>query len=193
MKRACLRASRYAAAQRARAVCMMVSPALLPVGPGHPNRASGPGVPSKGNGDVVPFQGNTVNLLGTTMHVRTLIELAMQHTDRRSLRTFAELVGVSHTKVAQWKNGDFPIPDDRIRQIAKLAAQDPGPWLLLIKSEQEDGELGREWAKLAKRLGATAAMVLCALGISGAMPGKAYAVSVSETEQGSQHGSMPIM
>lgn len=114
------------------------------------------------------------------MHVRTLIELAMQHTDRRSLRTFAELVGVSHTKVAQWKNGDFPIPDDRIRQIAKLAAQDPGPWLLLIKSEQEDGELGREWAKLAKRLGAIGLAVLCAIGFSAAMPGKAYAASLSE-------------
>lgn len=114
------------------------------------------------------------------MHVRTLIDLAMQHTDRRSLRTFAELVGVSHTKVAQWKNGDFPIPDDRIRQIAKLAAQDPGPWLLLIKSEQDDGELGREWAKLAKRLGAVGLAVLCAIGFSGAMPGKAYAARVSE-------------
>lgn len=109
------------------------------------------------------------------MHVRTLIELAMQHTDRRSLRTFAELVGVSHTKVAQWKNGDFPIPDDRIRQIAKLAAQDPGPWLLLIKSEQEDGELGREWAKLAKRLGAVGLAVLCAIGFSLPMAGNAYA------------------
>ncbi|WP_287757328.1 DUF3693 domain-containing protein [Pseudoxanthomonas sp.] len=99
----------------------------------------------------------------------------MQHTDRRSLRTFAELVGVSHTKVAQWKNGDFPIPDDRIRQIAKLAAQDPGPWLLLIKSEQEEGELGREWAKLAKRLGAVGMAVLCAIGLSLPMAGNAHA------------------
>lgn len=109
------------------------------------------------------------------MHVRTLIDLAMQHTDRRSLRTFAELVGVSHTKIAQWKNGDFPIPDDRIRQIAKLAAQDPGPWLLLIKSEQEDGELGREWAKLAKRLGAVGMAVLCAIGFSLPIAGNAHA------------------
>jgi transcriptional regulator with XRE-family HTH domain len=97
----------------------------------------------------------------------------MHHTDRRSLRPFGELIGVSHTKVAEWKNGESPMPEERIRQIAKLANQDPGPWLLLIKSEQEGGELGREWAKLAKRLAATAALL--AVVIFPALPSHAQA------------------
>lgn len=45
------------------------------------------------------------------------------------------------------------------------------------------------WRKLA----GTAAMVLCAIGFSGAMPGKAYAVSVSKSEISREIGSMPIM
>lgn len=130
------------------------------------------------NANVVTFQGTTVNLLGTAMHVTTLIELAMQHTGRPSLRPFGELVGVSHAKIAEWKTGAKPIPEDRIRQIARMAGQDPGPWLLLIKSEQEGGELGREWAKLARRLAATAAVLLCAIGMTGNVaPAKASGYS----------------
>lgn len=116
------------------------------------------------------------------MHAKTLIDLAMQHTDRRSLRPFAELVGVSHTKIGEWRNGDV-MPEERIRQIAKLAGQDPGPWLLLIKSEQDKGELGREWAKLAKKLAATAAVFLCAVTVAGSV----VASSVSSYASNGMH------
>lgn len=44
-----------------------------------------------------------------------------------------------------------------------------------------------------KRLGTAAMAVLCAIGFSGAVTGKAYATSVSQIDSGSQGGSMPIM
>lgn len=98
------------------------------------------------------------------MHATTLIELAVQHLDRKSVRALAERMDIAHGVLYEWKNGTKPLPDDRIRQIARIANQDPGPWLLMIKSEQDEGELGRVWAKLAKQLGATAVLiVLCAM------------------------------
>lgn len=101
------------------------------------------------------------------MHANTLIELAMQHTERKSVRALAERIGVSHTKVSEWKTGKKPVPDERIQQLAKVAGQEPGPWLLLIKSEQDEGDLGRLWAKLAKQLTAVAGVVaLCAMPIA---------------------------
>ncbi|WP_341273070.1 DUF3693 domain-containing protein [Xanthomonas oryzae] len=100
------------------------------------------------------------------MHVDTLIELAIQRSLRGSLRGLAEQMGVSSGIVSQWKLGNKPIPDERIQQLARIAGQEAGPWLLLIHSEQDQGDLGREWAKLYKKLGMTAAGILCAIGLT---------------------------
>lgn len=96
------------------------------------------------------------------MHAKTLIALAVQQLERKSVRGLAERMEVSHALVSDWQRGEKPMPNERIRQIAKIAHQDAGPWLLLINAEQEGGELGREWAKLAKRLGAAVAMLVVA-------------------------------
>ncbi|WP_394687117.1 DUF3693 domain-containing protein [uncultured Xanthomonas sp.] len=101
------------------------------------------------------------------MHINTLIELAIQRSLRKSLRGLAEQMNITSGVLSEWKKGNKPIPDERIHQLAKIAGQDAGPWLLLIRSEQDQGELGREWAKLYKRLGATAAVFLCVIGIAG--------------------------
>ncbi|MFB8956120.1 DUF3693 domain-containing protein [Xanthomonas arboricola] len=112
------------------------------------------------------------------MHVDTLIELAIQRSLRGSLRGLAEQMGVSSGIVSQWKLGNKPIPDERIQQLARIAGQEAGPWLLLIHSEQDQGDLGREWAKLYKRLGMAAlALVLC---IGAALPGRAEAAVLRE-------------
>src|SRR5690606_20247131 len=76
----------------------------------------------------------------------------------------AEQMGITVSSLSDWKVGKSPIPDDRIQQLAKIAGQDAGPWLLLIHSEQDQGELGREWAKLYKRLASTALVVAIAAG-----------------------------
>ncbi|WP_434989702.1 DUF3693 domain-containing protein [Xanthomonas melonis] len=112
------------------------------------------------------------------MHVDTLIELAIQRSLRGSLRGLAEQMGVSSGIVSQWKLGNKPIPDERIQQLARIAGQEAGPWLLLIHSEQDQGDLGREWAKLYKRLGMAAmGLVLC---IGAALPGRAEAAALRE-------------
>ncbi|WP_372379943.1 DUF3693 domain-containing protein [Xanthomonas sp. NCPPB 1062] len=107
------------------------------------------------------------------MYIKALIGLAVQRLDRKSVRALAERMGIAHGVLYEWRDGKKPVPDERIQQIAKIAGQDPGEWLLLIHSEQDQGELGREWAKLYKRLGMAAmALVVC---ISAALPGRAEA------------------
>lgn len=100
------------------------------------------------------------------MHAKTLIALAVQRSLRNSMRALAEQMGVTVATLSEWNTGKRPIPDERIQQLAKLAGQEPGPWLLLIHSEQDGGELGRTWAALAKQLGAAAVAVLLVVGMA---------------------------
>ncbi|MDD0923772.1 DUF3693 domain-containing protein [Xylella fastidiosa] len=78
----------------------------------------------------------------------------------------------------EWRNGTKPIPDERIRQLAKIAKEDAGKWLLLIRSEQDKGELGKEWEKLYKKLTATAATLL--IGASITCPNTSQAQSINK-------------
>lgn len=94
------------------------------------------------------------------MYAEKLVEKAIQHSLRKSLRSLAAQMGISSGILCEWKQGIKPIPDERIRQLAKIARVDPGEWLLLIHMEAAPGELGREWRKLAIRLGVPL-MALC--------------------------------
>lgn len=99
------------------------------------------------------------------MHVETLIALAVQHALRKSMRGLAEQMGIKVASLSDWKTGKSPIPDERIHQLAKIAGLDPKPWLMIIKAEQEGGELGREYMKIFKQIGGlVAVLALVAIG-----------------------------
>jgi len=93
------------------------------------------------------------------------------------MRGLAEQIGVTVASLSEWNTGKRPIPDDRIQQLAKIAGQDAGPWLLLIHSEQDQGELGREWAKLYKRLAGAAMALFLMFGAMMPKPVKASEIS----------------
>lgn len=97
------------------------------------------------------------------MYTEQLIEKAIQQSLRKSLRGLAAQMGISSGILCEWKQGIKPIPDERIRQLAKIAKVDPGEWLLLIHMETAPGELGREWRKLAIRLGVPLAALCVAV------------------------------
>ncbi|UIT42166.1 DUF3693 domain-containing protein [Xylella fastidiosa] len=112
------------------------------------------------------------------MHTEALIKLCVQRTLRNSVRGLAEELGLNNVSINNWKLGYKPIPEERIRQLAKFAGEDPGHWLLLIKSEQEKGDLGKEWAKLYKKLTATAATLLIGANIT--CPNTSQAQSINK-------------
>ncbi|RWA36715.1 hypothetical protein XfCFBP8078_11755 [Xylella fastidiosa subsp. multiplex] len=100
------------------------------------------------------------------MQAKTLINLCIQRSLRKSMRGLADQLGIGHTSLNDWQREIKPMPEERIRQLAKFAGEDPGHWLLLIKSEQEKGDLGKEWTKLYKRLTTTAATLIAGADVS---------------------------
>lgn len=85
----------------------------------------------------------------------------------------AEKLGVSRQLVNQWRKGANPMSDERIAQIAGIAGEDVSTWLVLVRAEQTHGDAGRAWAKLARQLGAAAALAV--VGLFVALPGQARA------------------
>ncbi len=103
------------------------------------------------------------------------------------MRGLADQLGIGHTSLNDWQREIKPMPEERIRQLAKFAGEDPGHWLLLIKSEQEKGDLGKEWAKLYKKLTATAATLLISGGISCPAPSQAQSISEKFSNENSHN------
>ena len=97
------------------------------------------------------------------MYISQLVDMAVQRSLRQTLRGLATQMGVSSSVLSQWRQGNKPIPDDRIQQLARIAKVDPGEWLVLIHMEAAPGELGREWRKLAIRLGVPMAALCVAI------------------------------
>jgi len=70
----------------------------------------------------------------------------------------AEKIGVSRQLVSQWRKGANPLSDERIAQIAHLANEDGGRWLITIHAERASGAAAKDWQSLLRRFGAAAAL-----------------------------------
>jgi len=75
----------------------------------------------------------------------------------------AEKLGVSRQLVSQWRKGANPMSDERIAQIAHMAREDGGRWLLLIHAERASGAAAKDWAALVRKFGAAAAVACVAV------------------------------
>ena len=80
---------------------------------------------------------------------------------------------VTRQTVSQWRHGDAYPDEDRIAQLAELAGEDAGGWLLLMKAERTEGRTKKAYQSLVKQLG-IAAMLGIVL-----MPGSVYATHLS--------------
>ncbi|WP_313497394.1 helix-turn-helix transcriptional regulator [Pseudoxanthomonas mexicana] len=124
------------------------------------------------------------------MDVQELLDAAKTAQKITTDKGLAEALGVTKQAVSNWRKG-VSLPDTVT--CATLAGYTGLPLAQVLGIVGEARAISREEKAVWRKLAGSVALVLCAIGISGAMPGKAYAVSVSETEQGSQNGSMPIM
>lgn len=113
--------------------------------------------------------------------VGTLIDKARARSGIASDNQLAAHFGVNRQAVSKWRTGDAYPDEENIVHMAQMAGDDPAEWLVAIKAIRSEGSAGKVWASLAKRIGAVTALVLCAIGLSGAMPGKAYAARVSDS------------
>ncbi|MBD9377958.1 DUF3693 domain-containing protein [Pseudoxanthomonas sp. PXM04] len=125
--------------------------------------------------------------------VGTLIDKARARAGIASDSALAATFGVHRQAVSKWRTGDAYPDEEHIAEMAVLAGDDPAQWLVAIKAVRTEGKAGKVWAALAKRLGAAAAVVLCAIGFALPVVGKAHQIDVSPYSSGGESGSMHIM
>lgn len=104
-----------------------------------------------------------------------LIDKAKEMCEGRSYAALARRLVVTPQTVHQWKNGDVPLPTERIVEIAKIAHLPVDEWVLRVLSDQSKGEARRVLEGVMKKIGYAAAIALCAIGLSMATPQKVHA------------------
>ena len=95
--------------------------------------------------------------------IAELLDKAKKARSIPSDNAFAVAMGWRRQVVSQWRNGDSYPSEDHIAQLAEIANDDPVTWLVRIKAERTDGAAGKAWARLARQLGAAAALAVAAL------------------------------
>lgn len=111
--------------------------------------------------------------------ISQLMDLARDHGYATDV-ALAERLGRSKQIASQWRAGTKYPEDETVLEMARIAGQDPGVWLLRIQAERASGAAGRAWAALAKRLGAAAALGFLAMGLT---PSPAVAQVVDSAAQ----------
>lgn len=78
----------------------------------------------------------------------------------------AERLNRSRQTVSNWRHGERVPEDEEIIALARMAGQDPDPWLAVAQAARSTGPAQARWEAIAKRLGVAAAIALCAIGVS---------------------------
>lgn len=73
-------------------------------------------------------------------------------------------LGLTRASASLWKQGRNA-EADLIERMAKDLGEDPAMWAALVMKEQSKGEASRAWGRIARRLGAAAAIALCAVAV----------------------------
>lgn len=104
----------------------------------------------------------------------------------------SQRLGITRAVISGWRNGNYPVPDERIAQLCDMAKLDGPLWMALIHAERATSAVERKiWRLMLDRISAAAAVVaLVAL----SMPGLANAKTAqSQAVSGADNGSMYIM
>lgn len=125
--------------------------------------------------------------------VATLMDKARQKRGIPSDNALAGALGRSRQVVSQWRSGDAYPDEELIVALAEMAGDNPAEWLVAVKAVRSDGKAGKVWAALAKRLGAAAAVVLCAIGFALPVVGKAHEIKASAFNAGADDSAHCIL
>lgn len=106
------------------------------------------------------------------MDAQTLTEKAFSASGVTSIRAFAAEVGVTHVTVLGWLDGSRTPSFEHAAVLAKMAG------LPIVETASQVRMASADSPRLRgvlRQLAGGVALVLCAIGFAGAMPGKAYA------------------
>lgn len=104
-----------------------------------------------------------------------LLDKAKQARSIASDKQLSERIGVQRSLVSGWRSGAVPMPDDRIVDLATLAGEEAGYWLVAIRADQSGPKIGPHWRKLIARL-STAALIVLAVAPSLMLIGPASSI-----------------
>lgn len=91
-----------------------------------------------------------------------LFSLWKEHRRIPSDNAGAIALGVTRGAVSLWKQGRNA-EADVIERMARDLGEDPARWAALVMAEQTKGEASRAWTRIARQLGAAAAVAAVAL------------------------------
>ncbi|WP_375066912.1 DUF3693 domain-containing protein [Stenotrophomonas lactitubi] len=124
--------------------------------------------------------------------VQEMLDAAKKGAGIPSDNVLSQKLGITRAVISAWRNGLYPVPDERIAQICELAKLDGAVWIAKLHAERATSPVERKvWRSVLDRLSAAAAvlvLVVCAT------PGVARAKSVDiQSLSEARGGSMYIM
>ena len=119
-----------------------------------------------------------------------LLDAAMATTGAKNDTELAGHLGIKPAAVSNYRRG-VSLPNAVV--CATLAGLTGEPLVKVIGIVGEARAISREEKAVWRKLAGSVAILLCAIGLSGALPGKAHAYSVSMSADNPGIGAMPIM
>lgn len=105
--------------------------------------------------------------------VQEMLDAAKKGAGVPSDNVLSQKLGITRAVISAWRNGLYPVPDERIAQICELAKLDGPMWTARIHAERATSPAERKMWRLAlDRLSAVAAVAAL---VAVSMPGLANA------------------
>ncbi len=92
--------------------------------------------------------------------VQEMLDAAKKGAGVPSDNVLSQKLGITRAVISAWRNGLYPVPDERIAQICELAKLDGPMWMARLHAERATSPVERKMWRLAlDRLSAAAAVV----------------------------------
>lgn len=97
-----------------------------------------------------------------TGYAAVLLDKAKETCSPANYSGLAARLGVSRQSVSSWRNGLTPLPEDRVRELARLAHVDAAEWWLAIQSDNAPEAMKPRVRAVLARLGIAAVLAIVA-------------------------------
>lgn len=124
--------------------------------------------------------------------VQEMLDAAKKGAGIPSDNVLSQKLGITRAVISAWRNGLYPVPDERIAQICELAKLDGAMWIAKLHAERATSPVERKvWRSVLDRLSAAAAVLMLVV-VAAPSVARANPVKIQGLN-GSGDGSMYIM
>lgn len=93
--------------------------------------------------------------------VQEMLDAAKKGAGIPSDNVLSQKLGITRAVISAWRNGLYPVPDERIAQICELAKLDGAVWIAKLHAERATSPVERKvWRSVLDRLSAAAAVLV---------------------------------